>query len=46
MLRRGYTTAHYGTGQDAEAKQKELSAQLVMGTYASPAAGRVSFGKV
>jgi integrase len=40
------STEHYGTKREAETRQKELSAKLVTGTYASPSAGRVSFGEV
>jgi integrase len=40
------TTEHYATKREAENRQKELLAKLVTGTYASRAAGRVSFGEV
>jgi integrase len=39
-------TEHYANKREAENRQKELSAKLVTGTYASPSAGRVSFGEV
>jgi integrase len=40
------STEHHAIKRDAEKQQKELSAKLVTGTYASPSAGRVSFGDV
>ncbi len=40
------STEHYATKREAENRQKEQSAKLVTGTYASPSAGRVSFGEV
>ena len=40
------STEHYATKREAESRQKELSAKLFTGTYASPSAGRVSFGEV
>jgi integrase len=40
------STESYATKAEAESRQKELSAKLVTGTYASPSAGRVSFGEV
>jgi integrase len=39
-------TEHHDTKKTAEDRQKELSAKLVTGAYASPAAGRVAFGDV
>jgi integrase len=40
------TTEHHATKKAAEDRQKELSAKLVTGTYASPSAGRVAFEDV
>jgi Phage integrase, N-terminal SAM-like domain len=40
------TTEHHATKKAAEDRQKELSAKLITGTYASRSAGRVSFGEV
>jgi integrase len=40
------STEHYGQKREAEHRQKELSAKLITGAYASPAAGRVTFGEV
>jgi integrase len=37
---------HYATKKEAETRQKEQSAKLVTGTYASRSAGRVTFGDV
>src|ERR1700720_627964 len=37
---------HHATKKAAEDRQKELSAKLVTGTYASRSAGRVPFGEV
>lgn len=37
---------HFATKPQAEARQKEQSAKLVTGTYASRSAGRVTFGDV
>jgi integrase len=43
----GTTSAeHYATKAEAESRQKELSAKLVTGTYASPSAGRALFSDV
>jgi integrase len=40
------TTEHHATKKAAEDRQKELSAKLITGTYASRSAGRVAFGEV
>jgi len=40
------STEHHATKKAAEDRQKELSAKLVTGTYASKSAGRVTFGEV
>jgi integrase len=40
------STEHYAIKRDAEQRQKELSAKLVTGTYASRSAGRALFGDV
>jgi integrase len=37
---------HYATKREAEDRQKELSAKLVTGTYATPSAGRALFAEV
>lgn len=39
-------TAHFALKKDAETHQKEKSAELVTGTYASRKAGRVTFAEV
>ena len=40
------STEHHATKKAAEDRQKELSATLVTGTYASRSAGRATFGDV
>jgi integrase len=40
------STEAYATKKEAETRQKELSAKLVTGTYATPSAGRALFGDV
>jgi integrase len=40
------STEHYATKKEADSRQKELSAKLVTGTYATPSAGRALFGDV
>jgi integrase len=40
------STEHYATKKEAEGRQKEQSAALVTGAYASRSAGRVPFGEV
>ncbi len=40
------STEHFATKPQAEARQKELTAKIVTGTYAAPSAGKVHFRDV